>query len=65
LISALDASEWSASRPCRFNPRERAPGIYWIGGWMGSRIGLDAVEKRKTLPCRKSNTGLTTRRYTD
>jgi hypothetical protein len=35
-----------------FTPRERAPGIYWIGGWVGPRAGLDDVEKRKffTLP---------------
>jgi hypothetical protein len=25
LTSALDADEWSASRPGRFTPRERAP----------------------------------------
>jgi hypothetical protein len=47
LTSALDGGEWSASRPCRFTPRERAPGIHWIGGWMGPRGGLDAVVKRK------------------
>jgi hypothetical protein len=29
LTSALDGGEWSASRPSRFTPRERAP---WIGG---------------------------------
>jgi hypothetical protein len=27
LTSALDGGEWSASRPGRFTPRERAPGI--------------------------------------
>jgi len=26
LTSALDGGEWSASRPGRFTPRERAPG---------------------------------------
>jgi hypothetical protein len=30
LISALDGGEWSASRPGRFTPRERAPGTHWI-----------------------------------
>jgi hypothetical protein len=35
LTSALDGSEWSASRPGRFTPRETAPGTHWIGGWMG------------------------------
>jgi hypothetical protein len=27
LTSALDGNEWLASRPGRFTPRERAPGI--------------------------------------
>jgi hypothetical protein len=34
LTSALVGGEWSASRPCRFNPGERAPGTNWIGGWV-------------------------------
>jgi hypothetical protein len=52
LTSPLAGDEWSASRPCRFTPRERARGIHWIGGWVGPRAGLDDVEKRKflTLP---------------
>jgi hypothetical protein len=24
-----------------------APGTHWIGGWVGPRVGLNAVEKRK------------------
>jgi hypothetical protein len=56
LTSALDGGEWSASRPCRFTPRERSPGTHWIGGWMGPRSGLDAVVKRKIpSPRRESN----------
>jgi len=39
--------EWSASRPGRFTPRERAPGIHWTGGWVGPRDVLGAVVKRK------------------
>jgi len=35
---------WSASRPGRFTPRERAPSIQWIGGWVGPRAVLEAVE---------------------
>jgi hypothetical protein len=35
--------EWSDSRPGRFTPRERAVGTHWIGGWVGSRAGLDTV----------------------
>jgi hypothetical protein len=47
LISALDGGEWSASRPGRFTPSERAPGTHCIRGWVGPRAGLDAVVKRK------------------
>jgi hypothetical protein len=42
--------EWSASRPGRFNPGERAPGTHWIGGWVGPRASLDDMEKEKFLP---------------
>jgi hypothetical protein len=33
-------------------PRESAPGIHWIGGWVDPRASLDYVEKRQflTLP---------------
>jgi len=47
LTSTLDGGEWSASRPGRFTLREGAPGTHWIGGWMGSRAGLDAMVTRK------------------
>jgi hypothetical protein len=52
LTSALVGGEWSASRSDRFIPGERAPGTHCIGGWLGLRAGLNAVEKRKflTLP---------------
>jgi hypothetical protein len=40
--STID-DERPASRPCRFTPEERAPGIHWIGGWVGPRSGLNAV----------------------
>jgi hypothetical protein len=46
LISALDGGQWSVSRPGRFTAGQIAPGTHWIGGWMGSRTGLDAVEKK-------------------
>jgi hypothetical protein len=44
LTSALVGDEWSASRPGRFTPGERAPGTHWIGGWVDPRAGLDDVE---------------------
>jgi hypothetical protein len=45
----IAGGEWSASRPCRFTPGERAPGTHWIGGWVGPRAGLDDVEGRLEL----------------
>jgi hypothetical protein len=46
LTSALDGGEWSASRPYRFTPGERAPGTHWIGGWLGlSRSARCGEEK--------------------
>jgi hypothetical protein len=57
-ISALDGGDLSASRPGRFTAKERTPGTYWIGGWVGLTTGQDAVAKRK-YPCiyRESNPG--------
>jgi hypothetical protein len=57
LTSALDGGEWLASRPGRFTPGERAPNKHWTGGWVGPRVGLDAVEKRKIYHCLESNPG--------
>jgi hypothetical protein len=47
LTSALVGAEWSASRLGRFTPA-----THCVGSWVGSRIGLNDVEKRKflTLP---------------
>jgi hypothetical protein len=52
LTSALALGEWSTSRPGRFTPGKRSPGIHWIGGSVDPRAGLDNLEKRKflTLP---------------
>jgi hypothetical protein len=47
LTSSLGGGEWSASRPGRFTPTERAPCTHWIEGWVGPRAVLDAVVKRK------------------
>jgi hypothetical protein len=71
LTSALDEGEWSASRPGRFTPRERALGTHWIGGWLGPRAVLDAVVNRKIpSPLQESNprtpiVQLVAQRYTD
>jgi hypothetical protein len=44
LISILDGGQWSPSLPGRFAPGEGAPSAHGIGGWVGPRAGLDAVE---------------------
>jgi hypothetical protein len=39
-------------------PGGTAPGTHCIGGWVGPRVDLDAVDSRKiSCPCRESNSG--------
>jgi hypothetical protein len=45
LSTTLDGREWSASSPSRFASEERSPGTHWIGGWVGTRAGLDYIWK--------------------
>jgi hypothetical protein len=33
--------------PGGFTPEEKSPDTHWMGGWVGPRAGVDAVEKRK------------------
>jgi len=58
--SALDGDEWLASRPGRFTLEKRSTGTHWTGGWVGLRVGLNAVAttERSPCPCRDSNPGL-------
>jgi hypothetical protein len=58
LTSALDGSEWPASRPGYFTAGEIAPGTRWIGGCMGTRAGLAAVKKRKSCYAGNRTTAL-------
>jgi hypothetical protein len=57
LTSALDGGEWSASRPGRFlSPgKDPLPSTHWLGGWVGSRAGLDAVVWRKFISLQNFN----------
>jgi hypothetical protein len=50
LTSALVGGEWSASRSCHFTPGGRTPDVHSIGVWVGTRAGLNHMEKRKFLP---------------
>jgi len=40
MTVALEGGEWSAARPDRTLPPERA-GTHFTGGWVGPRAGLD------------------------
>jgi hypothetical protein len=42
--------EWLASRPGRFTHGESAPVNHWIGGWVGTRAGVNDVENRQIFP---------------
>jgi hypothetical protein len=49
LNSPFFGEPWSVSYSGKFTSKEISPGIQRIGGWLGLRIGLDLVEKRKIL----------------
>jgi hypothetical protein len=53
--------------PAALPPGKEHAGKHLIGGWVGLRAGLGAVECRKKIPCpcRESNPGRPARRYTD
>jgi hypothetical protein len=40
-------SEWSPSHASHFTPCKRANGMHWIGDWVGTRAGLNTVDKKK------------------
>jgi hypothetical protein len=49
LTWALVGGEWSASRPGRFTPRERASGTYWIGGLSAPQNRTERCGEEKIL----------------
>jgi hypothetical protein len=44
LTLGPDGDEWSDSRPGRYTSGEITPGVYCVGGLLGPKAGLDAVE---------------------
>jgi hypothetical protein len=47
IAAALDGGEWSASGPSDFISGERASDTYCLRGWVGHKVGLEAVGKRE------------------
>jgi len=50
VISVLDGGEWLASRPDHFISVEGGACTRWLGGCVGLRAGLDAVENKHSQP---------------
>jgi hypothetical protein len=48
LNPALKGSVWSASRPGRLYPQERAPGTHCTGGWVGPKAGRAQMVEEKS-----------------
>jgi hypothetical protein len=38
-------NSWSASRPYRITPGERAPGTHWLGDWVDPRASVNDMEE--------------------
>jgi hypothetical protein len=47
----------AALSPPHHRGGRRSPGAHWIGGWVGPRVSLDTMEKRKILYCHELNLG--------
>jgi len=50
IINLGTSGEWSASRPERVTPGERATDTHSTGGWVGPRAGLERWRREKK-PC--------------
>jgi hypothetical protein len=55
LTSVLVGGEWSASRPCHFNPGERVPGTNWIGGWVDPKPDWTTWRRENSWSYRNSS----------
>lgn len=49
LNSEVDGTEWVGLRNGRFTARERVPGFYSTGGFLGPRVGVDGLDKGKSF----------------
>jgi hypothetical protein len=59
LTSAQDGIEWSASCAGRFISEKKTAGTHWKKCWVGTKSGLDVMEKRNISSfCRESNSDL-------
>jgi len=54
LKSTLDGGGWSASSFSYILPGERALGSYWVGGWLGPRVGVNTAVTMRN-PSRESS----------
>ena len=54
--SVVNGDELSVSRVGRFAPEKTRPGNHSADGWMCHRVGLDAMENKKTLTPEGSQT---------
>ena len=50
FLTSTTKRRFSASRPSRSNPRESPHHTYFVGDWVGPKIGLDGVVERE-LSC--------------
>jgi hypothetical protein len=55
FVISAPRCDWSASRPCRFNPGVIDLDIHWIGGWMGPRPVWIFRSIDKPFPLRGTN----------
>jgi hypothetical protein len=49
ILSALYCSEWSSLHHCQFTFIDTASGNGFVGGWLGPRVSLYAVETTRLL----------------
>jgi hypothetical protein len=56
LTLVLDGGEWSDLRPSHLTPEGRAAVTRSRGDWIDPRVGMNAIEKKKSLASAKNRT---------